>query len=173
MADFLNINDIVSRLDLKESMNAAEFGCGSADFAIALAKKIGKGKVYALDIQEEKLSALKSKLALQKINNVFAILCDLEEPEGSTLQSNYLDVVVIPNLLFQAENKNAILQEAKRILKSGGQLLVVDWLQESLFNAKENLISPDEVKKMAKELGFSLKKEFESGSYHYVLLFTK
>ncbi len=173
MADFLKVGEILNQLDLKESMLAAEFGCGSAMFAIALAKKLKRGVVYALDIQEEKLSALKGKLSIEKINNVKTILCDLEANKGSTLKDNSLDVVLIPNVLFQSENKAAIMKEAKRVLKPAGELLVIDWLKKTHFNQKENLVSPDEVKKIAEIIGFSLKKEFAAGDYHYALLFLK
>ncbi len=173
MPDFFNLDEVLDNLNLKESMVAAEFGSGPADFTIALAKKLNKGRVYALDIQEEKLSVLKNKLALEKLNNVSMVLCDLEAPNGSTLHSNYLDIVLIPNVLFQAENKYAIMQESKRVLKSGGELLVIDWLKKVPFGPKEGMVNPDEVKKMAGTMGFSLKKEFAAGDYHYALLFTK
>ena len=172
MADFLNIEEVLSRLTLKKDMMAAEFGCGSAVFAIALARKLDKGRVYALDIQEEKLSALKGKVSQQKINNVFPILCDLEAKNGSTLKDNSLDVVLIPNILFQVDNKSAIIEEAKRILKQGGQLLIIDWLKKSSFGP-EDLIKPEDIKKLAENTGLTLKDEFSSGDYHYGLLFIK
>lgn len=173
MAEFLRVHEILQYLDLHESMSVAEFGCGSAVFALALAKKLKKGKVYALDIQEEKLSALKGKTSIEKLNNIVTILGDLELENGSTLQSDSLDAVLIPNVLFQAENKHGMLEEAKRILKKGGQLLVVDWLKKIAFSPKEGMVTPDEVKKMADSLGLSFKKEFAAGDYHYALLFVK
>lgn len=172
MADFLKIDEVLSNLDLKENMLAAEFGCGSALFATHLARKLKKGRVYALDIQEGKISALKGRLRQQKISNIFTILCDLEAKNGSTMKDNSLDVVLIPNLLFQAENKSAIIEEANRILKTGGQLLIIDWLKKNSFGPEKILI-PKEVKKIAGNIGFLMKKEFSSGDYHYVLLFTK
>lgn len=173
MADFLKVDEILNHLDLKDDAIVAEFGCGSADFTLALAKKVSKGKVYALDIQEEKLSALKGKIALEKLNNISMILCDLEAPSGSTLTSNHLNIVLIPNVLFQAENKYAIIQEAVRILKPQGTLLVIDWMRNAPFGPKEGAVNPNEVKKIASDLGLSLKREFASGDYHYALLFVK
>jgi len=173
VADFLKIDEVLNNLDLKEDMLGAEFGCGSAMFAIALARKLSKGRVYGLDIQEEKLSAIKGKLSIEKINNIHTILCDLENDKGSTLEDSSLDIVLIPNILFQSENKYAIIKEAKRVLKSGGQLLVIDWSKSSPFVQKENLANPDEVKKIAETLSLSLKKEFATGDYHYALLFVK
>lgn len=173
MADFLNVEEVLYGLDLKEDMLGAEFGCGSALFAVQLARKLNKGKVYALDIQEEKLSALRGKLSVEKLNNVHTILCDLEADKGSTLRDNYLDIVLIPNVLFQSENRYAIISEAKRVLKSGGQLLVIDWLESGSFGPKESLVSPDEVKKIAENLNLLLIKEFITGDYHYGLLFKR
>lgn len=172
MADFLKLGEVLSNLDLRDDMVAAEFGAGSAMFTISLATMLGRGRVYALDIQEGKLSALNGKIKQQKINNIFTILCDLESKNGSTLPDNDLDVVLMPNILFQAENKHAIIEEGFRVLKPGGQLLVIDWLKANSFGP-EKIIKPEEVKKMAQSLGFSLKKEFASGDYHYGLLFTK
>src|SRR3989344_7083284 len=104
MADFLKIEDVIAHLDLKDDMMAAEFGCGSAAFGVALARRLSRGRVYALDIQEQKLSALQGRLAQQRINNVFAILCDLEKKNGSTLHDSSMDIVLLPNILFQVEN---------------------------------------------------------------------
>ena len=142
MAEMLNVENVLSNLDIKDAMLGAEFGCGSAVFSLSLAKKLAKGRVYALDIQEEKLSALKGRAVIENVGNIITILCDLEAPNGSTLQADYLDVVLIPNMLFQAENKDAIITEGFRILKSGGQLLVVDWLKEGSFSTKEGMIKP-------------------------------
>jgi len=172
MADFLNVEEALIHLDVRENMTAAEFGCGSAAFALALAQKLDKGRVYALDVQEEKLSALKGKVTQQKIGNVFTILCDLEEKNGSTLQDESLDIVLLPNILFQAENKSAIIEEAKRVLKKGGQLLVIEWIKKSAFGP-EKITKPEEIKKISEELGLSLKKDFGSGNYHYGILFIK
>lgn len=180
MPDFLKIEDVLSNLDLKDGMVAAEFGCGSADFSVALAKKLNKGRVYALDIQSEKLSALKGRLAHAHITNVVTKVCDLEAKNGSTLRDSELDVVLITNVLFQAENKDKMLEEATRTVKPGGQIMVVDWLKTGPFSPKDlpageagGMIKPEEVKKIALKLGLVLKKEFAAGDYHYGLLFTK
>ena len=173
MPQFFKINEVLSYLDLKESMQAAEFGCGSAAFTVALAKKLKRGRVYAMDIQEERLSALRGATSKQHLSNIFPIVCDLEAPGGSTLHADSLDIVLIPNVLFQAENKHAIIEEAKRVLKTGGELLVMDWSKEGPLSPKEKLIHPDEIKKIADRLGVVLKKEFAAGDYHYALLFTK
>lgn len=173
MPDFLKVEDILKELNLKEDMIAAEFGCGAGHFTIALADMLKKGRVYALDIQEEKLSALRGKLSVGKINNVSTILCNLEANKGSTLPDNAVDIVLIPNVLFQAENKNAMMSEARRILKPGGELLIVDWLKLTPAHPRAQVVTPEEVKKIGSSLELSCKKEFQTGDYHFALLFVK
>ena len=83
------------------------------------------------------------------------------------------DLVLMTNLLFQAGKKKEIFEEAKRILKSSGKILVVDWKENSPQGPQEGRISEKEVKKMAENLGFKLEKEFEAGIYHYGLVLRK
>jgi len=173
MPDFLKVEDVLQHLVIKKNMIAAEFGCGSAEFTIALAKKVNKGKVYALDIQEEKLSSLQGRMKLAHITNVVTVWCDLEVKNGSKLPDDSLDVVLIPNMLFQVEDKNVTIEESCRILKKGGQLLIIDWLKQGPFSPKTGMLSPEKAKQLASMFGFSLKKEFAAGDYHYALLFTK
>jgi ubiquinone/menaquinone biosynthesis C-methylase UbiE len=92
---------------------------------------------------------------------------------GSSVQNNLLDLVLLTNLLFQVQDKNQIIAEAKRVLRPGGQLLVTDWKTDSSFGPKENRISSEEAGQMIEGAGFKLKKELAAGQYHWGLLFTK
>ena len=106
MEGFLKPEEILKNLDLKEEMTAADFGSGSGGWVIPLAKILKEGKVYAIDILEEPLSALKGKAGISNISNIITIRADLERDNGSTLKDDSLDLVLITNLLFQAEEKD-------------------------------------------------------------------
>jgi len=170
---FLNPEEVISQLKLKSDMLAAEFGAGSGTFSILLAKRLSQGLVYAVDILEEPLSALKSRQRLEGLNNIKIVRGDLERPQGSTIPGSSLDLVVIPNVLFQAEDKNAIISEAKRVLKDGGILVIIDWLGGSPYSPKQGLVSADDIKKMAQDLKLKLESEAKAGECHYVLIFRK
>ena len=173
MAYFLDPEKVLNEVKLHSDMIAAEFGCGSGGFAIPLAKRLEDGLVYAIDILKEPLSALNSRIIIDKIVNIKIIRSDLEKPKGSTLEDLSLDFVFIPNVLFQAEDKDAIIREAQRILKKGASLLIIDWFPQAAQGPEKNRISPDNVKKRAEKFNFELKKEFEAGKYHYCLIFEK
>jgi len=171
---FLNPEQVLANLELRENMRAAEFGCGAGKFVLLLAKKLNEGRVYGIDIQTEPLSVLKSRAQADKVFNIETIQGDLEQDKGSTLPDNFLDFVLIPNLLFQVENQKAIMNEAKRILKSSGEILVIDWNPEGSFGpSKQERIPANNVKAIAEELSLKLKKEFEAGNFHYGLVFSK
>ncbi|MDP3093917.1 MAG: class I SAM-dependent methyltransferase [bacterium] len=171
--EFLNPEQVLNQLELSESMLAADFGCGAGGWAIPLAKKLRTGKVYAIDIQEEALSALRTKIDTARLNNLKLIRADLEQGVGSSIQANLLDLVLETNLLFQANDKKKVVEEAKRVLKQGGELLVVDWKPQAKMGPEGGRISPSEVEELAKSLGFVLDREIEAGSHHYGLLFKK
>ena len=173
MQGFLSPEKVLRELKLQSNMVAAEFGCGSGAFAIALAKKLSNGRVYALDVQEQVLSALKGRVRAERVLNVEMVHCDLEQEHGSTLPDDFLDLVLIPNMLFQAENKGAVIKEANRILKKQGQLLIIDWAKQKGLAPKTGMILPSQVKAIAEELGLKFKKEFDAGNFHYGLLFEK
>jgi len=171
MEGFLNPNKVLNNINLREDMTACDFGCGSGGWVIPLAKRLEEGKVYAIDILEEPLSALQSRAKLEKVLNIETIRANVEKKVDIIEKS--CDLVLMTNLLFQIENKKRVFSEAKRILKKGGEILVVGWLPKIPLGPKKGRVSLDSVKKMAKDAKLKLKKEFTAGAYHYGLVFTK
>lgn len=171
MESFLDPKEVLNKIELKKDMIAVDFGSGSGGWAIPLAKKLEKGKVYAIDILTEPLSALKSKANSERVFNIETIQADVEK--GVRILENFCDLVLMTNLLFEIEQKEGVFKEAKRVLKKGGKILVVDWLPEAPLGPKSGRISAEEVKKIAKETDFELEKEFPAGSYHWALVFVK
>jgi len=172
MNEFLNPEKILNEIEIKSDMVAADFGCGSGGFSIPLAKKLENGLVYAIDIQEQPLSFLKSCALVEKITNIKFIRSDLEKPRGSTLKDASIDLVLISNILFQTEEKNAIIEEAKRIIKDNGKIIIIEW-SSSISQGPEEKISKETIKQLAEKNGLKMEKEFEAGKYHYGLIFKK
>lgn len=171
MTEFLNPQEVLNKLRLKKNMIACDFGCGSGGWSIPLAKILIEGKVFAIDILEEPLSALRAKLKIEKIFNVEARKANVEK--GTTLLNNSCDLVLMTNLLFECENKKKVLEEGKRILKEGGKILLVDWIKDNPLTPEIEWLDFEEIKAIAKDLDLKLEKEFKAGSYHQVLIFIK
>lgn len=171
--EFLNPEQALGQLGIYEGMVCADFGSGSGGWVLPLAKKIKGGRVYAVDIQEEPLEALKTKARASQLSNIRTVKADLESGVGSSIQNNLLDLVLMTNLLFQLVNKQKVMAEANRVLRPAGRLLVVDWKPEAGIGPQEGRITPEEVKSICQEAGFDLEKEISVGAYHYGLVFQK
>jgi ubiquinone/menaquinone biosynthesis C-methylase UbiE len=84
-----------------------DFGCGVGSYTIPAAQIVGdEGLVYALDIHP--------------LANIRTILSngDTALPDGS------VDVVLLYDVLHSVPEKQALLEELRRVLKPGGLLLV-------------------------------------------------
>lgn len=173
MEGFLNPSQVLKHLKLRKDMVACDFGSGSGGWVLPLAKKLAEGKVYAIDILREPLSALQGKANLEKLSNIITIQSDLESKAGLKLEDSTSDLVLMTNLLFQVENKKSVLEEGKRVLKKRGKILIVDWDEDSPLGPEEGRASLEEVEKIASQLDLEPEKEFRAGKYHWGLILEK
>jgi ubiquinone/menaquinone biosynthesis C-methylase UbiE len=173
---FINPEDVIASLDFRNGMKVANFGCGTGYFAIPVAKKIGPdGTVFALDVRAEKLEVVESQAKLFGLTNITARRANLEIEKGSELPDASMDWVIIANMLFQNSNKNAILSEAKRVLKKKGKILVVEWNEKDFPIGPSNKIkiSREEMAKIAGKNNLKIAREVEASNFHYGLILEK
>lgn len=176
VAGFLQPERVIRHLNIRPGMVVADFGCGSGHFTIPAARAVGgDGKVFAIDVQKQAIDFIKSLANLEHLLQVEPIWADLEAPRGSRLPEAMVDFVIISNILFQAEKKRELLAEAKRILRPGGELAMIEW-DETPFPAGPSpalRIPKSTARTIAEGVGFTMEKEFDAGSHHYGLLFKK
>jgi ubiquinone/menaquinone biosynthesis C-methylase UbiE len=171
---FLQPEEILKQLNIGKDMIIADFGCGAGYFAIPLAKFAQQGKVYALDILETALQSVQSRAKLEGLFNIEPRRCNLEISNSSGLGNNSLDLVLLANILFQSTKKADIIKEGKRVLKKGGQMIIIDWKPNQPMGPPDKLIvSLDSAKEMAEKQGLKFKKDFPVDKYHWGLIFEK
>lgn len=166
----------VGAFGIDPGMMVADFGAGSGHYVLEIAKRLeGAGHVYAIDVQKELLSRIRSEAHKHGYKHVETIWGDLEYVGGSKIADNHIDVVLISNLLFQLELKAPPIAEARRILKRGGKLVIIDWSESfgGMGPIKKHVVKKDQALALAEAEGFRLKKEFPAGAHHYGLLFEK
>ncbi len=166
----------IEQLVLDPGMVVADFGGGAGYLAVEAAEAVGKdGRVYVIDIQQELLTKATHLAEKHLIDRISFIHGDLEKPKGSTLPDTSVDVVIISNMLFQAENKQAIVDEAKRVLRNGGRVLLVDWRESygGMGPQPEHVLPEEQAITLFSEAGFELVREIDAGSYHYGRIYKK
>ncbi len=163
----------------------ADFGCGSGHYTIEAGRRAGKsGKIYAIDIQKEMLSYTRAQAKLAGLENIETIWTDLELKESTRLKAEAVDIITISNILFQADNKGQVIEEARRILKPGGRVAVIEWdvgnqpaspagRPANFGPVMEKRISLETVKNLFGAAGFVFERSFNPGDHHYGLIFKK
>ena len=182
-ANFAHPKRNVGALGVEPGMQVADFGSGSGIYVLHIAEALeNTGRVYAIDVQRDLLRRVKNEANRRGFKNVDIIWTDLEHLGSSKLADKTLDLVLISNLLFQIENKPAVLTEALRVLKPVGRLAIIDWADpignasrsngaRSFGSSKEMFFGKEKALELAKENGFQLQREFPAGAHHYGLIF--
>ena len=174
-AGFLDTQRIIAELQLASGAHVGDFGAGSGYFTVDAAKAVGEeGRVYAVDVQEGPLEAIKSRAEGIGLENIEAVRADLEVLGGTNIPSDVLDVVLLANVLFQSQKKGDIIAEAYRTLKSGGRLLVLDWKKGADGAVPDDMrTSGDEMKTIVIEKGFRFEKDIDAGQFYFGQLYVK
>ena len=168
----------VRLFDLKNGDFVADFGSGNGYFVIPLAKSVAPdGKVFAIDIQRDMLDVVRAKSKLENLHNIEYIWSDLEQPQGSKLKDDFVDFVLATNILHQSDQKEAIIKEASRILRSTGRFALIEWEtgeKASTFGPPNEMrISKEAAINLYANQSFSVQEEFDAGSNHYGIIFVK
>lgn len=173
-ATLFDPNKVLSLLGVDPSVrDVADFGCGYGTFAVPAAQVIG-GSVFALDIEPEMVETVKRKAEELGLNNVVAVIRDFIS-DGSGLASSSVDFVFLFNILH-AEDPFQILNEAYRILMSGGRVGIVHWRHVRKFRddpCMKMLPTLLQCMRFAESVGFLFEKKFDLNPYHFGIVLRK
>ena len=168
----------VEQLPIKEGDVVADLGSGSGHLVVPIANMVGvHGRVYAVDILEKKLEAVRGTAKFHSLMNVLTYRADLEA-DGvlqEFIKSGSADVAILANVLFANGKKEDIISHAAMILKKQGVLAVVEWKESNLPMApsKELLVDPNSVVALCEKQGLAHTRDLEVGDCHFGKLFTK
>jgi ubiquinone/menaquinone biosynthesis C-methylase UbiE/DNA-binding HxlR family transcriptional regulator len=113
-------------------IDVADLGAGEGTLSQILAKKARK--VIAVDISE-RMVEIGSKLAKdQGFTNLEYRIGDLEEPP---IPDNSIDLAIFSQALHHANSPQKAIAAARRILRDGGRLVILDLLAHGFEQARE------------------------------------
>lgn len=173
---FINPKAIAESFGLEKGMKVADFGCGSGYFTFLIAEKIGpEGEVSALDVLSSALETIRGRAAALGLKNIRPIRANLENAGGSKLPNESQDIVLMASIFFQTKQRKKIFEEAERILAPRGMAVVIDWKKDTagLGPPPEQRVGPEEIKKLAEEIGLRFAGEIDAGAFHFGLKFKK
>lgn len=157
---------------LREDNVVADLGAGTGFYSLAAGMIATRGKVYAVEVQKDFLDTIKNRVSEAHLNNVEIIWGNVEKIGGTKIGDGVVDTIIASNILFQIEDRDGFIEEAKRILKQKGRVLLIDWSETSIMRGA-NIVSKDKARIMFEKKGFILEREINAGDFHYGMILIK
>ena len=138
---------------LRPGLRVLDFGCGSGDISVGLARAIAPGELHGVDIQESQIGLARSLAVSAGTGNAIFHLGDVT---ALPLPDGFFDVAHCHDVLMYVPDTQAVLAEVKRVLKPGGLIACRGMIWESSFvhpntesfetawNALEDLLTFDD-----------------------------
>jgi ubiquinone/menaquinone biosynthesis C-methylase UbiE len=119
---------LMAALPLKPGDVVADIGAGSGYYTFRLADKVGpKGKVYAVDIQQEMLDIISKRMKEKKLANVEPVLGTIKDPK---LPEGSVDWILLVDVYHEFDHPWEMTQAMVKALKPGGKLVFVEFRLE-------------------------------------------
>ncbi|MFA6486309.1 MAG: methyltransferase domain-containing protein [Candidatus Magasanikbacteria bacterium] len=168
---------VFDKIGLTVGMRVADLGCGrTGHFVFPVARVVGDtGVVYAIDVVKDILESLNSRVRSEGFGNVHTVWSDIEMVEKTPIPAGSLDVAFFVNVMYLLRDKESALREASRLLKDGGQIVLIDWSKNlGPLGPKDGvMVSPSEMIEHAQISGLNLMENINLGDYHFCLIFKK
>lgn len=165
----LSPSDTLERIGLKNGNILCDIGAGTGIFSIAAAK-ITENTVYAVDINDELIALILKKAQDEKLDNLKTL-----KVSGNQygIEAGTIDVVLLVTVFHELDDKDAIIEEIKRIGKRDSMVAIIE------FHDKETPFGPPVSHRLGKDTvstifdghGFIKTMDFDLGANFYCLLF--
>ncbi len=131
----------------------ADIGCGPGYFTLPLAKALVRGKVLALDLDDEMLAACRERVAQARMGNVEILKCsEFEFP----IEAGSVDGVFLAFVIQASPDKGRFLKAVREVLQPRGWCSVLEWYRKEteMGPPLERRIDPEDLEVMARDAGF-------------------
>jgi ubiquinone/menaquinone biosynthesis C-methylase UbiE len=158
----------------------ADVGAGDGTYSFAAAQKVGPfGRVYATEIDTEKLKTLRAEVTKRKLENVIVIEGTADDTK---LPSGCCDTIFLRHVYHHLTQPEEFDRNLMRSLKPGAYLAIIDFPPDSNFAPVEGVPEnrgghgiPEKV--LVEELttaGLKVEKIIDNWSGHdYCVIFVK
>lgn len=171
---FLDPKDALKQFGVYGTQHVADLGSGSGHFSLAAASRLEGGRLYSVDIEKEMLSRLVSEAKSIGHTNLHPLWGDIAKARGVPLADGAVDRAIAANVLFQLDDRNAFVEEAKRLLKPGGKILVIEWKEKAEGGPHHHHKVPEEVAlALFGRHGFVKEGNIDAGDFHYGMILVR
>jgi len=162
----------IALLDLPADAVIADIGAGSGYYSFRIAPLVPKGKVIAVDIQQEMLDFLKAESTRREVTNVLphlGTIDDIQLPPGT------LDAALMVDSYHEFSHPMEMLQSLHKALKTGGKIYLLEYRAEDPRVPIKPLhkMSEAQARKEFEALGFTFVENKPGLPWQHFLVFEK
>jgi len=164
---------MVELLELKPGEAVADIGAGTGYLSWRMARKVGeKGKVFAVEIQQEMLDLLGGKMKERGVANVVPVLGTISDPK---LPENSVDLAIMVDVYHEFSHPKEMMEGIVRALKPGGRVAFVEFRAEDPAVPIKHVhkMSEAQVKKEAEAAGLKWEKTIGELPWQHLIIARK
>lgn len=162
---------LLDSLEIRKGDTVVDLGAGAGYFTCRLAARVGaRGRVLAVDVQQEMLDRIAQEVATRHLANVELIPGSERDPH---LPAGTADLVLVANAYHEFSEPAAMLVEVRRALKPEGRLVVVEYAAEKDEDPVAGLatIRLDQLRSEIEAAGFQLDRILDFLPIQHGLIF--
>ncbi len=162
-------DEVVRALELGPGARVADLGSGGGYFTFRLAEAVGPaGKVFAVDVDEGMNAYVRDEAAKRGIAQVADVLAAYDDPRIP----EPVDLIFTSNTYHHLENRPAYFGNARRYLRPGGRVAVVEYKSQGFFQwLFPHSTEDSDIRAEMEQAGYALAREHDFLERQHFLIF--
>ena len=165
---------LLKALDIKEGQLIADIGAGSGYHAFRMAPLVGaKGKILAVDIQQEMLDLMNVKAKKANVANIETVLGTETDPK---LPKGEVDLIILVDVYHEFSHPYEMAEKMVASLKPGGRIAFVEFRLEDpkvLIKLVHKMTERQVILEMAEFPDLEHEKTIKTLPWQHIVLFKK
>lgn len=167
-----NTSKLLRNMEIATGDAIADIGAGSGYHVFKMALIAKEGNIYAVDIQDEMLEAIRRKKENSANRNITTIM---GTTESVNLPENSVDKVLMVDVYHEFDHPIEMIASVKKALRPDGKLFLIEYRGEddSVPIKKLHKMTEEQAVKEMKAAGMKLDRNISNLPWQHCMVFVK
>lgn len=158
---------VLDAMGLAADSVVADVGAGTGYFSVRIAKRVPKGRVFAVDVEADMVRYVSDRAKRENLPSIVAVQATADDPK----LPERVDVILIVDTLHHIGSREPYFAKLRDGLRPGGRIVVVDFAKDATMGPPpQHRLSVDDVVATAATAGLKMVDQ-KTLPQQYVLVF--